>query len=125
MAYTSNASGRSEVYVQPYPDPSGGKWTVSVDGGTQPRWRQDGRELFFFGQDGQMMAVDVNTTKGFTAGVPKALFRSPIWGGGATNTVYRYDVTADGQRFLINVEPGDEKPPAMSVVLNWQGLLKR
>ncbi len=82
VAYTSNASGRNEVYVQPFPAAAGGKWMVSQGGGSQPRWRRDGKELFYISADSKVMAVPVATTPAFTPGVPKALFAAPILGGG-------------------------------------------
>jgi Tol biopolymer transport system component len=127
VAYTSNASGRNEVYVQPFPAAAGGKWMVSQGGGSQPRWRRDGRELFYISADSTLMAVEVAATPAFTPGVPKALFAAPIWGGGTPNNVTRYDVTADGQRFLINVLPPETTaaPAApITVVLNWDAGLK-
>jgi Tol biopolymer transport system component len=128
IAYTSNASGKNEVYVQPFPDSSTGKWLVSKGGGVQPRWRRDGKELFYISADSKMMAVDVTTSPTFRAGIPKVLFSAPIWGGGSVQNVTRYDVTADGKRFLINSvasEDGAAAVAPMTVVLNWEELLKR
>jgi hypothetical protein len=128
VAYTSNSSGQNEVYVQPFPVAAGGKWQVSQGGGGQPRWRRDGKELFYISADSKVMAVPVGTTATattplFTPGVPKALFAAPIWGGGTTTNVTRYDVTADGQKFLINALPTDTttaaSPTPITVVLNW------
>src|SRR6185503_11871023 len=95
VAYTSDESGRNEVYVQPFPDPSGGKWMVSREGGTQPRWRRDGKELYYLSFDSRLTAVEVNAGQAFQAGTPKALFPVPILGGNAVGNVHRYDVTAD------------------------------
>jgi dipeptidyl aminopeptidase/acylaminoacyl peptidase len=119
VAYTSDASGRNEVYVQPFPAAAGGKWMVSQGGGSQPRWRRDGKELFYIAADWKVMAVPVATATAFTPGVPTALFAAPIYLGGATNAT-RYDVTADGQKFLINaISPETAAPPApITVVLN-------
>ena len=125
VAYTSNASGQSEVYVQTFPNPEGGKWMISRGGGTQPRWRRDGRELFFISSESKMMAVAVSPTAVFSPGVPTALFQAPIWGGGQINNVTRYDVSADGQRFLINAEPTDRRATPITVVLNWEGMVRR
>ena len=125
VAYVSNASGQNEVYVQTFPNPEAGKWMISRGGGVQPRWRRDGRELFFVSADSKMMALDITTTPVFTPGIPKALFDAPIWGGGQTNNVTRYDVTGDGQRFIINSVSADERPAPITVVLNWEGILKR
>jgi Tol biopolymer transport system component len=127
VAYTSNASGRNEVYVQPFPMATGGKWMVSQGGGAQPTWRRDGKELFYISADSKMMAVPVAITPTFTPGAPKELFAAPIWGGGTTTNVTRYDVTPDGQRFLINVMPQTTgaPPTPMTVVLNWTAALKK
>src|SRR5207302_1988745 len=106
VAYISDESGKREVYVRPFPAASGGKWMVSKGGGTQPRWRRDGKELFYISADSKLMAVEVAAASGiFQAGIPKALFAAPIWGGGASVNVTRYDVTADGRKFLINSVP--------------------
>jgi eukaryotic-like serine/threonine-protein kinase len=79
MAFTSDRSGRREVYVRPFP-PGEGEWTISLSGGEQPRWRGDGKELFFEAADGKMMAVPVKAATGtkpsFEAGAPLALRRS-------------------------------------------------
>jgi len=123
IAYTSPASGRNEVYVQPFPAAAGGKWMVSQGGGNQPRWRRDGKELFYISADSKVMAVPVATTPAFTPGVPTALFAAPIWGGATGGNVTRYDVTADGQKFLINVLPSPPSP--MTVVLNWAAALQK
>ncbi len=77
VAYTSNESGLSEIYVIPFPPtPNGGRWMVSRGGGVQPRWRRDGRELFYISPDWTMMAVPVNSTPVFHAGTPQALFNT-------------------------------------------------
>jgi Tol biopolymer transport system component len=127
VAYTSDASGRYEVYVQPFPVATGGKWLVSQGGGAQPHWRRDGKELFFISPASQVMAATVGagsaTTPDFTAGVPTALFAATTLGGGASTDFTGYDVTADGQKFLtINSAPMDTTaaPSApITVVLNW------
>jgi len=128
VAYSSNASGRSEVYVQPFPNAAEGKWMVSAGGGTAPRWRRDGKELYYISADSKMMAVEVSTTPTFKKGVPKELFSAPIWGGGGSVNVTRYDVTANGQKFLINSvqseAAGGEVTP-ITVILNWPQLLKK
>lgn len=131
VAYASDASGRNEIYeiyVQPFPTASDGKWKVSTSGGIAPRWGRDGKELFYISADSQMMAVEVSTNPVFKPGIPRALFHAPIWGGGTTNNVTRYDVTADGTKFLINsaTAEGTPPPPApITVALNWTALLKK
>ena len=91
IAYESDESGRSEIYVQRYPDRSR-KWLVSTNGGTQPTWRRDGRELFYRSVN-RMMAVDVHLSAEFTTGKPRLLFRGEFQDA--------YDVTADGQHFIM------------------------
>jgi serine/threonine protein kinase/Tol biopolymer transport system component len=117
IAYTSYESGQGQVYVQSFP-PSGGKWQISTAGGVEPHWRGDGRELFYiFG--GAMWAVDVTATNptSFTAGVPRKLFDA-VLGTGNLNT--RYDVTRDGQRFLLNGNSSlFNAVPPIRIVVNW------
>src|SRR5450432_2279989 len=82
IAYVSDESGRPEIHVQAFPVPAGGgsKTLVSRDGGTQPRWRRDGKELFYVSLDGKIMAVDVSGEQAFKTSVPKSLFQVPIYG---------------------------------------------
>lgn len=132
IAYTSSESGRPEVYVRPFtpqgPVPSStgdsaamGKWQVSKDGATlmQPRWRADGKELFFMGRQ-TIMAVDVSLAPVFRSGNPQPLFRFPLGVG------IRWDVTSDGKRFLAAVpaDPAGDSEP-ITVVLNWPAGLKK
>ncbi len=121
VAYVSNESGRSEVYVQTFPQ-SGGKWLISTGGGGQPRWRGDGKELFYLAPDKTLMSVDINAASTFETSAPKTLFPTQVNNYGAPN---RYVVTADGQRFLINSPAGEISQTPITVVLNWTGKLKR
>lgn len=132
IAYASNASGgyRYEIYVQPFPMASGGKTKVSTGGGKAPRWRRDGKELFYISADSKMMGVEVSTTPVLKAGIPKVLFHAPIWGGGGrgNQSVTRYDVSADGRKFLINSVAAERvapPPSPINVVMNWTALLKK
>jgi serine/threonine-protein kinase len=122
MAYDSNESGRIEVYVQPYPGP-GAKIQISTEGGTEPLWDPTGRELFYR-QGKRMMAVEVSTQPNFSAGNPRVLFETSDTqseGYGMT-----YDVSPDGQRFLMIQPIEEEAPPTqINVVLNWAEELKR
>jgi eukaryotic-like serine/threonine-protein kinase len=114
--------------VQPFPTASHGKWTVSNGGGMAPRWRADGKELFYISLDMKMMAVDVSTSPMFKPGIPKALFQTSLSGGISARHVIRYDVTADGKNFLINSVPAETSAPTarpITVVLNWTALLKK
>jgi serine/threonine protein kinase len=120
IAYASNESGRSEVYVRPYPGP-GGKWQISTEGGTEPVWNPKGRELFF--RDGQkMMAVDYTAQPTFSAGKPKMLFQGPYTP--TPRSASDYDVSSDGQRFLM-LKAAEQAPGEISVVLNWTAELKQ
>ena len=120
VAYTSDESGPFEVYVRPFPDGTAGKWQVSVNGGWQPRWRSDGKELYYV-EDSTMMAVSVSTEPTFTPGQPQPLFESVdlITGAGELT----YDVSADGERFVTisPFEDDDEEaaPPTVRIVQNW------
>jgi eukaryotic-like serine/threonine-protein kinase len=129
MAFTSDRSGQREVYVRPFP-PSEGEWTISIAGGQAPRWRGDGKELFFVAADGKMMAVPVKATAGakpsFEAGTPAVLFEAHMVGNENT-TLFEYDVTADGKRFLINTARTAEvtSSPPLTVVTNWSAGVKK
>jgi len=114
IAYVSDASGRREVYVQPFPGP-GGKWQVSTSGGDEPAWRNDGRELFYLGTDGRLMSVEIKTGAAFEAGVPTALFPMTATPDGWT----RYAPTADGKRFLVVAPERSQTLTPTTVVLNW------
>ncbi len=118
VAYHSGESGRVEVYVQSYP-PSGGKWQVSKAEGSDPQWRRDGKELFYLAGN-KVMAVEVQTdSQGFRTGTPQPLFDVPPMASGGK----RYQVAANGQRFLVNV-PLETPPSPITVVTNWTAGLK-
>jgi serine/threonine protein kinase len=121
MAYSSEETGRSEIYVQTFPK-LGGKWTISINGGTRPVWSRDGRELYFIGLDGNLMAVEVKSGPGgsFEAGEPKALFDPHIAG----NDVSGFDVAKDG-RFLIPKIVGQSGGGPIKVVVNWTAGLEK
>ena len=122
LAYVSNESGRSEIYVQPYPGP-GGKWQISTEGGNEPVWNSNGRELFYRSGD-KMMAVDIATQPGFAAGKPRMLFEGRY--ESSPMAVDNYDVSPDGQRFLmVKASEQAQAPTQINVVLNWFGELKQ
>jgi Tol biopolymer transport system component len=121
VAYVSNESGRAEVYVRTFPD-AGGKWQVSTGGGAQPRWRRDGKELFYVAPDRKLMSAEVNTGSGFATGVTTPLFQTQVSSYTAPN---RYDVSADGQRFLVNSQVEETSQTPITVVLNWSSTLKK
>jgi len=130
LAYDSNETARNEVYVQPFPS-GAGKWQVSTNGGQFPRWRRDGRELFYMTQSsgGKMMAVDVRSSGStFEAGAPRDLFDSPFINlphagtGPGAGPYHTFAVSADGQRFLIPHPPSSDTASLtmpIAVVENW------
>ena len=124
VAYVSNESGREEIYVQPYPA-DGGKWQVSTDGGTQPRWRADGKELFYLTVDNKVMAADIQAGETFRAGVPRMLFQAPEVNSILPETIFHYDVADNGRRFLIDVVAEDTGRTPVTIVLDWQAELAR
>ena len=119
LAYVSNESGRDEVYVGSLPG-SGEKTLISNDGGWAPRWRGDGREIYYLARNGKMMAVPIVSSSPFTTGAATPLFQVPI--------VFApdpfYDVTADGQRFLIS-QPERTVEEPVTLVVNWTSTLKQ
>ena len=120
VAYTSNESGQSEIYVIPFPpSPNGGRWVVSRGGGVMPRWRRDGKELFFISPDWKMMAVDVSTKPTFQSGAPRALFDSEMVDTGIRTGPMSWDIAADGKRFLI-ISDNSVGPPSLNLILNWR-----
>jgi hypothetical protein len=122
LAYVSDESGQMEIYVQPYPGP-GGKWQVSGNGGLEPVWNPTGRELFYREGD-KMMAVDVDTDPTFSAGKPRVLFEGSY--RPTSGTLPNYDVSPNGQRFLMIQESGEAQAiREIHVVLNWSQELKR
>ena len=123
VAYQSDESGRDEIYIQRFPGPATNKWTVSTNGGTQVRWRRDGKEVFYVALDGRLMAVAIDVSAAERApevGVPIALFSPPL-GGLVQQGDFRhqYSVSADGQRFLIATLTEPANVPIV-VILNWK-----
>jgi Tol biopolymer transport system component len=120
VAYTSNESGLSEIYVIPFPPTAnGGRWMVSRGGGVQPRWRRDGKELFYISPDWTMMAVPVSTTPVFHAGTPQALFNTDMVDTGIRTGPMSWDIAPDGKRFLI-ISDRSEGKSSLNVILNWR-----
>jgi eukaryotic-like serine/threonine-protein kinase len=125
IAYTSDESGSDEIYIREFSSGSAqgswdaaGKWLISKGGGADPRWRGDGKELFYVASDGKVMSVDISAKPVFEAGAPRPLFQLPpgFIGG---------DVTPDGRRFLIGVPVAQSASVPFTVVLNWQQILKK
>ena len=122
LAFTSDRSGQVEVYVKPYPG-QGGLVQISTDGGLEPVWAQNGKELFYRNGD-QMMVVAVETEATFKAERPRLLFEgSYVYN--YTGMTSNYDISPDGQRFLMVQETQEAAPPQIHVVLNWFEELKR
>ncbi|HTZ97644.1 MAG TPA: protein kinase [Terriglobales bacterium] len=117
VAYASTESGDWEVYVTTFPD-AAGKWQVSRGGGTEPHWRGDGKELYYIGQSGMLMAAPISTAGDFSNGTASPLF--PLRGRThvSTTDIYTYDVTKDGQRFLVNRFVKADHPTPLTIVLN-------
>ena len=115
LAYVSNESGRDEIYVQTFPE-AGGKWQVSNEGGNDPSWRGDGKELYYRSPDQKLMAVEIRAGADFQAGVPQALFPIRIRVGVPRN---KYTPSADGQRFMIAAPLGRDAMSPTTIVLNW------
>ncbi len=117
MAYQSDESDQWEIYVRPFPEVNEGKWKVSNNGGSEPGWAPDGRELFYRDGD-RMMVVPIRTEPSFSSGIPKVVFEGSYLAGGSR----QYDVSSDGQRFLMikeGGEEGNELTTKIVVVQNW------
>jgi serine/threonine-protein kinase len=128
LAYESNRSGAYEVYVQPFPDVDRGLWLVSTGGGTQPLWARNGGELFYVAPDGALMGAPVEARGSvWWAGPAMRLVEGRYFSGGQGTTVRQYDVSADGQRFLMmKIEARDTNAaPSINVVQNWFEELKQ
>jgi Tol biopolymer transport system component len=117
VAYESDESGIIDVVVRPFPDSSKGKWVVSKGGGTSPRWRSDGRELYYLASDQSVMAVEVGTGDSFEPRNIRRLFK--------TNGTGFLDISPDGKRFLIGIPSADTATKPFTVLLNWQSALKK
>jgi hypothetical protein len=116
IAYHSNANGPFQIYVQSVPR-LGTEWQITTSGGSRPRWRRDGRELYYVSPANEVMSVETDTTRdSFDFGAPRALFQVPFREAPIQRNVF--DVTADGQRFLVNVNAGS-RAGSIAWVLNW------
>jgi Tol biopolymer transport system component len=120
VAYRSNESGRDEIYVKPFPGPAG-RWQVSTGGGTRPKWRRDGKELFYMGDDDKIMSAEIRM-KGtaIEVGTVKPLFQARAQRPGSL-----YDATADGQRFLVNTSVVEQASSPVTLVVNWPAGVKK
>ena len=123
IAYQSNESGRFEIYVQPFPGP-GGKFQISTNGGAQPRWNKNGKEIFYVSLDSKMMAAPVKLSpdgQSRESGTPVALFPVRIAGGPLPgNNKQQYAVSPDGQRFLVNLAADEGTTSPITIIYNWK-----
>ena len=123
LAYASDESGRTEVYIRPYEGP-GPKEQISTAGGNEPVWAPDGRELFYRNGD-QMIVVDITTEPTFSAGTPRVLFERRYAFTHRPDAPRNYDVARDGQRFLMIKSEQEAAVTQLNVVLNWFAELQR
>ena len=122
IAFVSNESRKTEVYVQAFPA-GGERFPISIAGGTAPRWRADGTELFYAALDGKMMAVSVKSDAGFEHAAPVPLFDIQVSVFSANS--FDYVVAGDGQRFLVRTPAQVTKTNPVVVMTNWLALAKK
>jgi dipeptidyl aminopeptidase/acylaminoacyl peptidase len=122
FSYSSDESGRAEVYMQRWP-PSGDKWQVSIDGGTDARWRADGKELFYLSPTKALMAAPIDLAPTPRIGAPAKLFDTRIAGPLGSGQRFPYAVSRDGKRFLLYVSLQNRPAPAIEVTVNWPALV--
>ncbi len=123
IAYSSNETGDFEVYVQPFPA-TGAKFQISTHGGAQPRWRGDGKEMYYRARDGKLMAVSITLGAKLEVGLPHMLFQAspdPLY----PDLGNSYDVTRDGKRFVINTALDTDRGSPITVIVNWPAAFKR
>ncbi len=127
ITYATNESGNYDIVVQPFPDTQSGKWQISTGGGSEPKWRADGRELFYMGLNGEIMAVEIGEGEEFVFGEPRLLFDTEAVVP-ALPFGFQFDVTGDGQRFLVKLPARSEAtgpPSTLTVITNWEAGLPR
>ena len=128
LAYQSNESGQEEIYVRPFPDVDAGRWPVSTGGGSRPLWARSGEELFYLALDGAVMRVSVESAATFRAETPTRLFQGPYFASVPEYAFRTYDVSPDGQRFLMIKEGTTvtvRSRAGFTVVENWFEELRR
>ncbi len=123
VAYVSDESGPAEVYIQSFPATGGGKWQVSTNGGDQPYWRADGKELYYMAPDSSLMAVSLRSGKSLDPAAPIKLFNTRSVVAGPTGARNFFVAAPDGKRFLIEYVADQPGGGSISVVMNWQGKL--
>jgi serine/threonine protein kinase len=122
VAYESDESGRFEIYVQPFPGP-GAKFQISTNGGAQPRWNKNGKEVFYVSLDSKMMASPLKLSsdgQSLETGTPAALFPVRIAGGPLVLDKQQYAVSSDGQRFLVNLTLEEDRTSPITLIYNWK-----
>ena len=117
MAYASNESGDWEVYVTTFPG-AAGKWQISRGGGTEPRWRGDGKELYYIGPSEMLTAVPITSEGSFSSGTPVPLFQVRGRAFVSSTDLFTYDVSRDGKQFLVNRYLKPDHPNPLTIVLN-------
>ncbi len=125
LAYATNDSGTYQIVVQSFPDPNGGKWQITAQGGIEPKWSRNGKELYYLAFDGKLMAVPIKADRTFEAGTPTALFETPLTvNRNQSPRDRRYDVAPDG-RFLIAVPSSVRVSNPVTAVVNWASGLEK
>jgi serine/threonine-protein kinase len=119
LAYVTEESGRGDVYVRTFPGTEG-KWQISTQGGSRPLWSRDGKTLYYVADSNQLMAVDIDTSEGFRAGVPRLVFENASLAGPDDLADW-----VDGERFLFVEAVEDVDPEPFTVVMNWARILER
>jgi Tol biopolymer transport system component len=119
IAYSSNESGLNEIYLQSFPE-STQKYRVSVNGGSQPKWRPDGKELYYVSPENMLLAVDVKRTPQITFGVPQKLFKADVG-----SYINMYSILDNGQHFLVNKWGTNDTSQPLQVIVNWKSLLNQ
>jgi len=117
VAYESDESGEWDVYISPFPN-GGGKLQVSRGGGRDPRWRGDGKEIFYLDSQGNLVSVAVDSEGTLSAGTPRILFQSHARSPVSSSDLFSYDVMPDGQRFLIDRYVKPPETPPLTIILN-------
>jgi serine/threonine-protein kinase len=129
LAYEANDSGRVEISVRPFPEVNSGHWQVSTAGGTRPLWARNGQELFYTSPTGALMRLGVEHASSWSATTPTLLVKEGYFTTPTANTGRTYDISSDGQRFLMIKEGGGTDqtaaPPQLIVVQHWTEELKR
>jgi len=125
VAYESNESGQSEVYVRPFPSVNSGRWQVSNTGGTRPRWARDSHELFYVAPPGALMTVRVGKATTFTASKPIKLLEGRYYYGAPPVLGPNYDASPDGRFLMIKPEGEAPSSPSVVIVQNWTEELRQ